>query len=52
MRTWPCPEQESFVGRRNGSRPTTLLGADDATVILNTLPILVDSTPTFDTKLR
>jgi hypothetical protein len=29
-----------------------LLGADDATVVLNTLPILVDSTPTFDTRLR
>ena len=29
-----------------------LLGAEDATVVLNTLPIMVDSTPTFDTKLR
>jgi hypothetical protein len=29
-----------------------MLGADDATVILNTLPIVVDSTPTFDTKLH
>ena len=30
----------------------SLLGADDATVVLNTLPVLVDSTPTFDTRLQ
>ena len=29
-----------------------MLGADDATVVLNTLPVIVDATPTFDTKLR
>jgi hypothetical protein len=30
----------------------SMLGADDATVVLNTLPITVDSTPTFDAVLR
>jgi hypothetical protein len=29
-----------------------MLGADDATVVLNTLPITVDATPTFDAVLR
>jgi hypothetical protein len=30
----------------------SMLGADDATVVLNTLPVTVDSTPTFDAVLR
>jgi hypothetical protein len=30
----------------------SMLGAPDATVVLNTLPVTVDSTPTFDTRLK
>jgi hypothetical protein len=30
----------------------SMLGADDATVVLNTLPVVVDSTPTYDSRLH
>lgn len=30
----------------------SMLGADDSTVVLNTLPVTVDGTPTFDTRLK
>jgi hypothetical protein len=44
-------------GLRRGARLDTvgsyaMLGPDDATVILNTLPVVVDSTPVFDAVLR
>ncbi len=48
----------SAVGSpRNGARfdsvgSYAMLGPDDRTVVLNTLPVVVDSTPTFDTVLR